>query len=66
MSAEPALEEATAEDRSRYAGVLRFYDLAKHQEWQVKDVPWGEIARSPRGRAHRSGRRAGGTSGARS
>jgi hypothetical protein len=50
MSAEPALEEDTAEDRSRYAGVLRFYDLAKHQEWQVKDVPWGEIAPIPEGK----------------
>ena len=50
MSAEPALEEDTAEDRSRYAGVLRFYDLAKHQEWQVKDVPWGEISPIPEGK----------------
>jgi hypothetical protein len=50
MSAEPALEEDTAEDRSRYAGVLRFYDLAKRQEWQVKDVPWGEIAPIPEGK----------------
>jgi hypothetical protein len=50
MSAEPALEEVAAEDRSRYAGVLRFYDLAKHQEWQVKDVPWGELAPIPEGK----------------
>jgi hypothetical protein len=50
MSAEPALEEVAAEDRSRYAGILRFYDLAKHQEWQVKDVPWGEIAPIPEGK----------------
>ena len=41
MSAEPATDEAVpAEDRSRYAGVLRFYELAKHQEWLVKDVPY--------------------------
>lgn len=50
MSAEPAFEDVAAEDRSRYAGVLRFYDLAKHQEWQVKDVPWGEIAPIPEGK----------------
>ncbi len=50
MSAEPALEDVSADDRSRYAGVLRFYDLAKHQEWQVKDVPWGEIAPIPEGK----------------
>ena len=32
------------------AGVLRFYDLAKHQEWQVRDVPWGEIPPVPEGK----------------
>jgi len=50
MTAEPALEAVDDEDRSRYAGVLRFYDLAKHQEWQVKDVPWGEITPIPEGK----------------
>jgi hypothetical protein len=53
MSAEPAFEDVAAEDRSRYAGVLRFYDLAKHQEWQVKDVPWGEVAPIPEGKGSR-------------
>jgi 1,2-phenylacetyl-CoA epoxidase catalytic subunit len=38
------------EDRSRYAGVLRFYNLAKHQEWVVSDVPWGEIPLIPEGK----------------
>ena len=33
------------EDRSAYAGVLRYYELAKRAEWQVRDLPWGE--RSP-------------------
>src|SRR5437764_4465829 len=48
MSAEavPAEPEARAE----YAGVLRFYHLAKHQEWQVDDVPWGEIPFVPEGK----------------
>src|SRR4051812_49837645 len=51
MSAEPATdEEAPAEDRTRYAGVLRFYELAKHQEWLVKDVPWGELPPIPEGK----------------
>jgi hypothetical protein len=50
MSAELALDEVAGEDRSRFAGVLRFYELAKHQEWQVKDVPWGEIPPIPEGR----------------
>src|SRR6058998_4235670 len=31
-----------AEDRSAYAGVLRYYELAKRAEWQVRDLPWGE------------------------
>jgi hypothetical protein len=50
VSAEPAVEDVAGEDRSRFSGVLRFYELAKHQEWQVKDVPWGEIAPIPEGR----------------
>jgi 1,2-phenylacetyl-CoA epoxidase catalytic subunit len=50
MSAELVLDEVAGEDRSRFAGVLRFYELAKHQEWQVKDVPWGEIPPIPEGR----------------
>jgi hypothetical protein len=48
MSAEPLIEEG--DDRSRYAGVLRFYHLAKHAEWQVKDVPWGELPPVPEGK----------------
>ena len=50
MSAEPVAEQPEAEDRARFAGVLRFYDLAKHQEWQVRDVPWGEIPPVPEGK----------------
>jgi 1,2-phenylacetyl-CoA epoxidase catalytic subunit len=42
--------EQTAGDRSAYAGVLRFYELAKKQEWQVRDLPWGEIPPIPEGR----------------
>jgi hypothetical protein len=48
VSAEAMLERA--DDRSRYAGVLRFYDLAKHAEWQVRDIPWGELAPVPEGK----------------
>jgi 1,2-phenylacetyl-CoA epoxidase catalytic subunit len=51
MSAEPAeIVEEPVEDRSRFAGVLRFYNLAKHQEWLVRDVPWGEIPPIPEGK----------------
>ena len=50
MSAEPVAERPEAEDRARFAGVLRFYELAKHQEWQVRDVPWGELPPVPEGK----------------
>src|SRR5919204_916902 len=36
------IAEKQAEDRSRYKGVLRYYELAKRAEWQVRDLPWGE------------------------
>jgi 1,2-phenylacetyl-CoA epoxidase catalytic subunit len=34
-------------EREAYAGVLRFYELAKKQEWQVRDLSWGEIPPIP-------------------
>jgi 1,2-phenylacetyl-CoA epoxidase catalytic subunit len=37
-------------ERDAYAGVLRFYELAKKQEWQVRDLPWGEIPPIPEGK----------------
>ena len=36
-----------AEDRSAFAGVLRYYELAKRAEWQVRDLPWGELPPIP-------------------
>jgi 1,2-phenylacetyl-CoA epoxidase catalytic subunit len=36
-----------AEDRSAYAGVLRYYELAKKAEWQVRDLPWKELPPIP-------------------
>ena len=48
MSAEPRPEEP--EDRSAYAGVLRFYELAKRQEWVVGDVAWGQLPPVPEGK----------------
>ena len=51
MSAEQAeVVEEPVDDRSKYAGVLRFYNLAKHQEWQVRDVPWGDLPPVPEGK----------------
>ena len=51
MSAELVVEEEGAADgRAAYAGVLRFYTLAKHQEWMVRDLPWGDIPPVPEGK----------------
>jgi 1,2-phenylacetyl-CoA epoxidase catalytic subunit len=50
MSAEPMFEDDAPLDESRFAGVLRFYELAKHQEWQVKDVPWSDLPPIPEGK----------------
>jgi 1,2-phenylacetyl-CoA epoxidase catalytic subunit len=33
-----------------FAGVLRFYELAKRQEWQVRDLPWNELPPIPEGK----------------
>ena len=43
METQQATVPADAPDeRSAYAGVLRYYELAKKAEWQVRDLPWGE------------------------
>ena len=34
-------------DGDPFAGVLRFYELAKRQEWQVRDLPWGDVPPIP-------------------
>jgi hypothetical protein len=47
VSAEPIAE---TDERAKYAGVLRFYDLAKRVEWQVRDLPWGELPPVPEGK----------------
>lgn len=47
MGAEAVVE---GEDRAAYSGVLRFYELAKHQEWAVKDVAWSEKPPVPEGK----------------
>jgi hypothetical protein len=46
-------------DREAFSGVLRFYELAKRQEWQVRDLPWGDLPPIPEGRgsAQRQARR---------
>jgi 1,2-phenylacetyl-CoA epoxidase catalytic subunit len=41
------IPEKPGEDRSAYAGVLRYYELAKKAEWQVRDLPWNELPPVP-------------------
>jgi len=47
VSAEPVEQH---NERERYEGVLRFYHLAKHQEWAVRDLPWEQIPAVPEGK----------------
>jgi hypothetical protein len=44
---------------SRAKSVFRYYELAKKAEWQVRDLPWGEIPPIPetRGSAEKQARR---------
>ena len=39
--------DGTAEDRGAYAEVLRYYELAKRAEWQVRDLPWSTLPPIP-------------------
>src|SRR5436189_6237464 len=41
------LIEMSREGREEFNGVLRFYELAKRREWQVRDLPWGELPPIP-------------------
>jgi len=49
VSTETVIEQER-EEREAFAGVLRFYELAKRQEWQVRDLPWGELPPIPEGK----------------
>src|ERR671924_1234580 len=42
-----SLADKPTEDRSAYAGVLRYYELAKKAEWQVRDLPWNGLPPVP-------------------
>src|SRR5215211_7671506 len=50
MMATGQLIEMPTEGREAFAGVLRFYDLAKRQEWQVRDLPWSDRPPIPEGK----------------
>src|SRR3982750_445341 len=49
MATEPVIDQER-EEREAFAGVMRFYELAKRQEWQVRDLPWGELPPIPEGK----------------
>ena len=38
------------EAHEAFKGVLRYYELAKRREWQVRDLPWGELPPIPEGK----------------
>src|SRR4029450_13370919 len=42
--------EPVAGEREEYAGVLRFYELAKRQEGQGGDLPWNDLPPIPEGK----------------
>src|SRR5215471_14622468 len=50
MEASERLDEtAPPEGRAdrELQGVYRYYELAKRAEWQVRDLPWGEVPPVP-------------------
>jgi 1,2-phenylacetyl-CoA epoxidase catalytic subunit len=61
MDAVQLNEDAVAGEAQpeRNAGVLRYYELAKRAEWQMRDLPWGEQPPIPetRGGAEKQARR---------
>jgi hypothetical protein len=44
------LTRAAAPRDERYEGVLRYYQLAKKNEWQARDLPWADAPPIPEGR----------------
>ena len=49
MATEQVIDREQLE-REAFAGVLRFYELAKKQEWQVRDLPWNDLPPIPEGK----------------
>ena len=48
MEVEERSDEELGLDSSRdLTGVYRYYELAKRAEWQVRDLPWGELPNIP-------------------
>jgi len=51
VEAERAAAADTADEAAKRRGVLRFYELAKKQEWQVRDMPWNTLPAIPETRS---------------
>src|SRR4051812_8669996 len=49
MATEPVIDQER-EEREAFGGAPRFYGLAKRQEWQARDLPWGELPPIPEGK----------------
>jgi hypothetical protein len=47
---QPVGPAAPAERRDEYQSVIRYYELAKRQEWQVRELPWEEQPPIPEGK----------------
>jgi hypothetical protein len=47
VAVEERFDEVAGEAQRDLKGVYRYYELAKRAEWQVRDLPWGEIPPIP-------------------
>jgi 1,2-phenylacetyl-CoA epoxidase catalytic subunit len=47
MAAEEQAVDEAEESQRDLSGVYRYYELAKRAEWQVRDLPWGDIPPIP-------------------
>jgi hypothetical protein len=47
MEASEDVAELGLDTKRDLKGVYRYYELAKRAEWQIKDLPWGEIPPIP-------------------
>ena len=65
MAAEERSQLAAEESERDLSGVFRYYELAKRAEWQVSDLPWGELPPIPEYSGSPQKLAAGRTSGAR-
>ena len=53
MELEEHVDEAVPGEARDLQGVYRYYELAKRAEWQVRDLPWGEVPPIPEYRGSR-------------